>query len=57
MYQRVVLVHYHEIGLKGKNRGSFEQRLLANLRFLLGDFPVVDIHRISGRSRAHARRR
>ncbi len=49
MYQRVVLVHYHEIGLKGKNRGSFEQRLLANLRFLLGDFPVVDIHRISGR--------
>lgn len=49
MYQRVILVHYHEIGLKGKNRGSFEQRLLKNLRFLLKGFPIVDIHRISGR--------
>ncbi|WP_165060260.1 tRNA uracil 4-sulfurtransferase ThiI [Adlercreutzia sp. ZJ154] len=49
MYQRVILVHYHEIGLKGKNRGSFEQRLLKNLKFLLEGFPVVDIHRISGR--------
>lgn len=49
MFQRVVLVHYHEIGLKGKNRSSFEQRLVQNLRFLLADFPIVDIHRISGR--------
>ena len=48
-FQRVILVHYHEIGLKGKNRSSFEQRLLRNLKGLLEPFPIVDIHRISGR--------
>lgn len=49
MFQRVILVHYHEIGLKGKNRSKFELRLLKNLKALLTDFPIVDIHRISGR--------
>ena len=48
-YQRVVLVHYHEIGLKGHNRSAFEKRLQRNLEALLGDYPVVAIHRISGR--------
>lgn len=48
-FQRVVLVHYHEIGLKGHNRSNFEKRLQANLHALLFDFPVVTIHRISGR--------
>lgn len=48
-FQRVILIHYHEIGLKGKNRGTFEQRLLRNCKDLLRTFPVVDIHRISGR--------
>ncbi len=47
--QRVCLVHYHEIGLKGHNRSTFEMRLLKNLEFLLRKFPVVTIHRISGR--------
>ncbi|HVE91639.1 MAG TPA: tRNA uracil 4-sulfurtransferase ThiI [Actinomycetota bacterium] len=28
----VVVVHYHEIGLKGRNRGMFERMLLDNLR-------------------------
>lgn len=27
-----ILVHYHEIGLKGANRGSFERRLIDNLQ-------------------------
>ncbi|MFR1640011.1 MAG: hypothetical protein ACLSVD_13145 [Eggerthellaceae bacterium] len=48
-FQRIVLVHYHEIGLKGHNRASFEMRLLKNLEALLEGFPVVTIHRIAGR--------
>lgn len=48
-FQRVILVHYHEIGLKGHNRSSFEKRLQKNLEALLLDYPVVTVHRISGR--------
>ena len=48
-FQRISLVHYHEIGLKGHNRSTFEMRLLKNLDALLKPFPVVTIHRISGR--------
>lgn len=48
-FQRICLAHYHEIGLKGHNRASFEMRLLKNLEALLKPFPVVTIHRISGR--------
>jgi thiamine biosynthesis protein ThiI len=48
-FQRICLVHYHEIGLKGRNRASFEMRLLRNIAALLKGFPLVDIRRISGR--------
>ena len=48
-FQRICLVHYHEIGLKGKNRSVFEMRLLRNLEAILADFPIVTIHRIAGR--------
>ena len=48
-FQRICLVHYHEIGLKGHNRSTFEMRLLKNLEALLKPFPVVVIHRIAGR--------
>ena len=48
-HQRICLVHYHEIGLKGHNRSNFEKRLLKNVEALLGDYPVVTIHRIAGR--------
>ncbi len=48
-FQRICLVHYHEIGLKGHNRAVFEMRLLKNLEAILADFPLVTIHRISGR--------
>ena len=34
-FQRICLVHYHEIGLKGHNRSTFEMRLLKNLEALL----------------------
>ena len=49
-YQRICLVHYHEIGLKGHNRSKFEMRLLKNLEAHLCAYPVVTIHRISGAS-------
>lgn len=48
-YQRICLIHYHEIGLKGHNRGTFENRLLKNAEHALRDMPVVTIRRISGR--------
>ncbi|MBQ6454775.1 MAG: tRNA 4-thiouridine(8) synthase ThiI [Eggerthellaceae bacterium] len=48
-FQRICLIHYHEIGLKGHNRAVFEMRLLRNLEALFCDFPIVTIHRISGR--------
>lgn len=48
-HQRICLVHYHEIGLKGRNRSDFEIRLLKNVESLVGGFPVVTIHRIAGR--------
>jgi len=48
-FQRIILVHYHEIGLKGRNRSVFEKRLQKNLEALLGAYPIVTIHRISGR--------
>lgn len=48
-YQRVVLIHYHEIGLKGHNRSKFESRLLKNVLGLVDDYPVVTIHKIAGR--------
>lgn len=48
-FQRIILVHYHEIGLKGHNRSVFEKRLLRNLEALLSAYPLVAIHRIAGR--------
>ena len=48
-HQRICLVHYHEIGLKGRNRSNFENRLLKNIEAIVRDFPIVTIHRISGR--------
>ena len=47
--QRISLVHYHEIGLKGHNRSTFEMRLLKNLEAMLSEFDEVTIHRISSR--------
>lgn len=48
-HQRICLVHYHEIGLKGRNRANFENRLLKNIEAIVHEFPVVTIHRIAGR--------
>ena len=48
MASRVCLVHYHEIGLKGKNRAHFERILMDNLKAALAAFSVSTIVRISG---------
>ena len=48
MTQRVCLVHYHEIGLKGKNRSTFENQLVRNLNRALRGQGVDAVKRVSG---------
>lgn len=48
MTERLCLVHYHEIGLKGKNRSTFENQLVTNLKSALSDFEVANVGRICG---------
>ena len=47
--ERLFLIHYHEIGLKGRNRGRFENQLLRNIERALKDVPHGLLRRISGR--------
>ncbi len=47
--RRFFLCHYHEIGLKKKNRSFFEKRLLRNILRALSDLPIKEVRRISGR--------
>lgn len=48
MTERLCLVHYHEIGLKGKNRSTFENQLVTNLHRALRVFEPSKIARVSG---------
>ena len=48
MASRVCLVHYHEVGLKGKNRAHFERILMDSLKAALAAFSVATLTRISG---------
>ncbi len=45
------LVHYHELALKGRNRGFFEQRLIQHLRNSLKKTDVTEVKSLSGRIR------
>ena len=45
------LVHYHELALKGRNRGFFEQRLIQHLRNSLKKTNVTEVKSLSGRIR------
>ncbi|MDR1713851.1 MAG: hypothetical protein LBR39_06845, partial [Coriobacteriales bacterium] len=45
----VCLIHYHEIGLKGRNRSSFERQLQENIEKCLRGVAAGHIRRISGR--------
>ena len=50
-FQDIILIHYHEIGLKGKNRSTFEKKLKHNVDRLLKAAGVEfeQIRIISGR--------
>ena len=49
MFERAVLIHYHEIGLKGRNRAVFERRLKDNLDAALSGLAVGPVERIASR--------
>ncbi len=44
--EKKYIVHYAEIGLKGRNRPEFERKLMKNLR---RQHPVTDVRRLPGR--------
>ena len=45
------LVHYHELALKGRNRGVFERRLIHRLQRALKNTGVTDVRSLPGRIR------
>ena len=49
MPERVIMVHYHEIGLKGRNRSLFERRLQANLQAAVEGLTEGNVERIASR--------
>ncbi|MFS8640588.1 MAG: hypothetical protein LOD90_07220 [Symbiobacteriaceae bacterium] len=49
MRERVILVRYGEIGLKGRNRPQFEKALVRQIRRALAGRPGVDVYRTPGR--------
>lgn len=54
MFERAALIHYHEIGLKGRNRASFERRLEENLSDAVADVSGRGAERIASRLLIHA---
>lgn len=44
-----ILVHYHEIALKGRNRPFFVERLAGNLRLAFSDVAGSKVHVLAGR--------
>lgn len=46
---RILLIHYHEVGLKGRNRAKFERQLKQNIQTSLTDIKGLAVSRISGR--------
>lgn len=49
MFERAALIHYHEIGLKGRNRSTFERQLRDNLQFTVRELTSERVERISSR--------
>src|SRR3989440_7398147 len=45
----LVVAHYHEVGLKGRNRSFFERRLVANIRWALRGSGAASVRPIPGR--------
>ncbi|MBQ6454065.1 MAG: tRNA 4-thiouridine(8) synthase ThiI [Coriobacteriales bacterium] len=46
--QRLCFIHYHELGLKGRNRLAFERALMDNIDRNLAGYQVDKVRRISG---------
>ena len=44
-----VIVHYHEIALKGRNRSWFIERLVTNIRAATADLDIVRVRALMGR--------
>ena len=46
---RLIIIHYHEIALKGKNRDFFENTLVDNIKKSLGEGVYKEVKRMHGR--------
>lgn len=46
---RIVVIHYNEVGLKGKNRPTFIGRLISNIERATRDLGCERVERVSGR--------
>ena len=44
-----IIIHYHEIALKGKNRNWFERQLINNIKVQLTNLPYNKIHLTAAR--------
>jgi len=49
MFERAALIHYHEIGLKGRNRAAFERRLRDNVAAAVSGITDIPVERLSSR--------
>ena len=49
MIKDCILIHYHEIGLKGNNKSWFEEILLKNIRKKLNKTPYTSIEKNASR--------
>jgi len=47
--ERIIIIHYHEIALKGKNREFFENMLVSNIKRSLSGESYGDVQRRFGR--------
>ena len=47
--QFCILIHYHEISLKGKNRSWFEKILIRNIKSQLAGLPLEKVHLMAAR--------
>ena len=49
MIKHVIIIHLHELTLKGRNRSWFEKILIKNIKVHLSKLPYSTIKIISGR--------
>lgn len=47
--KKILIIHYGEIALKGKNRIFFENKLIKNIKLVLRGFEIEEVNRLRGR--------